>query len=103
MAIKEEKIKNTEIKKSPKIERKMEGLVVGDKMEKTVIVLVKRLKVHPKYKKRYTVSMKYKCHDESNQYKVGDIVFVKQCRPMSKDKKHIVVGKKEKIIAKKQD
>ena len=101
MDIKEEKIKKTETTKSPKKEKKMEGLVVSDKMDKTVVVLVKRLKVHPKYKKRYTVSMKYKCHDELNQYKVGNIVFVKQCRPMSKDKKHIVIGKKEKIVAKK--
>ena len=80
--------------KKPKIERKMEGVIVSNKMEKTVVVLVKRLKVHPKYKKRYTVSMKYKCHNEAGQYNIGDIVIVKQCRPMSKDKRHIVVGKK---------
>lgn len=101
MAIKEEKIKTTKTAKAPKTERKMEGVVVSDKMDKTVVVLVKRLKVHPKYKKRYTVSMKYKCHDESNQYKVGEIVFVKQCKPMSKDKRHIVVGRKEKIVGNK--
>ena len=90
----EEKLKKVKSTTKSKVLRKMEGVVVGDKMEKTVVVLVKRLKVHPKYKKRYTVSMKYKCHDESNQYKIGDNVIIKQCRPISKDKKHIVVGKK---------
>lgn len=90
---KSKKIDDTTITK-PKIERKLEGVVISDKMEKTVVVLVKRLKVHPKYKKRYTVSEKFKCHDEARQYHVGDKVVIKQCRPISKDKKYIVVGKK---------
>ena len=90
--VKSKKIDNTTTK--PKVERTLEGVVIGDKMEKTVVVLVKRLKVHPKYKKRYTVSEKYKCHDEARQYHTGDKVVIKQCRPMSKDKRYIVIGKK---------
>ncbi|HOC96190.1 MAG TPA: 30S ribosomal protein S17 [bacterium] len=80
--------------KSKKIERKLEGVVVSDKMDKTVVVLVKTVKVHPKYKKRYMVSRKFKCHDENKEYHVGDRVIIKQCRPISKDKKYIVVSKK---------
>lgn len=80
--------------KSKKIERKLEGVVVSDKMDKTVVVLVKTVKVHPKYKKRYMVSRKFKCHDEAKQYHVGDRVIIQQCRPISKDKKYIVIGKK---------
>ena len=80
--------------KSKKIERKLEGNVVSDKMDKTVVVLVKTVKVHPKYKKRYMVSRKFKCHDENKEYHVGDRVIIKQCRPISKDKKYIVVSKK---------
>ena len=80
--------------KSKKIERKLEGVVVSDKMDKTVVVLVKTVKVHPKYKKRYMVSRKFKCHDEAKQYNVGDRVIIQQCRPISKDKKYIVIGKK---------
>jgi len=63
-------------------------------MDKTVVVLVKTVKVHPKYKKRYMVSRKFKCHDENKEYHVGDRVIIKQCRPISKDKKYIVVSKK---------
>ena len=80
--------------KNDTIERKLEGVVVSDKMDKTVVVNVTRLKMHPKYQKRYKVSTKFKCHDEANQYKIGDIVIIKQCRPLSKDKRYVVVSKK---------
>lgn len=82
------------VKKETKIDRKLEGVVISDKMDKTVVVKVERLKLHPKYEKRYKVSRKYKCHDEQNQYKVGDVVTIKQIRPLSKDKRYVVVSKK---------
>lgn len=76
---------NKENKKTEK--RTIEGTVVSDKMDKTIVVKVNRVRLHSKYKKRYTVSKKYKVHDEKNQYKVGDDVIFIECRPLSKDKK----------------
>lgn len=69
------------------IRKKMNGVVVGDKNDKTLVVKVDRTKIHPKYKKRYTVSKKYKVHDEKNLFKEGDKVIFVQCRPLSKDKR----------------
>jgi small subunit ribosomal protein S17 len=62
-------------------------------MTKTVVVKVDRVKVHPKYQKRYTVSKRYKAHDEKNEYKVGDKVIIEECRPLSKEKRWRVVGR----------
>lgn len=73
--------------------KRLKGEVVSDKMDKTVVVEVKRVIMHPKYKKRYTVSKKYKAHDEKNQYKVGDIVIIEESRPISKEKKWKVIQK----------
>jgi len=73
--------------------RKLEGLVTSDKMDKTVVVKVDRQVINRKYQKRYTVSKKYKCHDEKNEYKVGDKVVITECRPISKDKKWRVTKK----------
>ncbi|MEZ7820702.1 MAG: 30S ribosomal protein S17 [Patescibacteria group bacterium] len=87
-------MKTVEKKETTRVERKLEGVVISDKMDKTVVVNVTRLKLHPKYKKRFKVSTKFKCHDEENQYKVGDIVVIKQVRPLSKDKRYVVVSKK---------
>lgn len=64
-----------------------QGKVTSDQMDKTIVVEVNRIKVHPLYKKRYRVSKKYKVHDEKNEAKVGDKVAFKECRPISKDKK----------------
>ncbi len=69
------------------IRKKFVGEVISNKNEKTVVVKVDRVKIHPKYKKRYTVSKKYKVHDEKEQFKVGDKVNFVECRPMSKEKK----------------
>lgn len=69
------------------IKRKFDGIVVGDKMDKTRVVSVESVKVHPMYKKRYKVNKKYKVHDEKNLYKVGDKVQFMECRPLSKDKR----------------
>ena len=74
-----------------KIKRSFTAKVVSDKGDKTIVVTVNRTKVHPKYFKRYTVTRKYKVHDERNQYKVGDSVRVIECRPISKDKRWRVI------------
>jgi small subunit ribosomal protein S17 len=73
------------------IKRRFNGIVVSDKMDKTITVKVDRVKVHPKYKKRYTVSKKYKVHDEKNKFKEGDKVTFVECRPLSKDKRWRVI------------
>ena len=75
------------------LRRKIEGEVVSDKMDKTVVVNVTSVKIHPKYKKRYKSSKKYKAHDEKNEYKVGDVVVIEECRPLSKDKRWRVINK----------
>lgn len=67
--------------------RKFEGIVVKDKQDKTLSVLVESVKLHSKYKKRYVISRKYKVHDEKNQYKEGDKVVFAECRPLSKEKR----------------
>jgi small subunit ribosomal protein S17 len=81
-------IKDT--KKDP-IVRKFKGEVVSDKMDKTIVVKVEKVKIHPKYNKRYMTSKKYKVHDEKNKYKEGDFVVFQPCRPISKDKKWRVI------------
>ncbi|MBU4217300.1 30S ribosomal protein S17 [Patescibacteria group bacterium] len=73
------------------IKKTFNGEVVSDKMNKTVVVKVDSVKIHPRYKKRYTVSKKYKVHDEKEQYKTGDKVKFIECRPMSKDKRWRVI------------
>jgi len=69
------------------IKRKFEGTVVSDKENKTVRVEVEKLKQHPLYKKRYTVTKKYAVHDEDNEAKEGDVVQFQECRPISKTKR----------------
>jgi small subunit ribosomal protein S17 len=63
------------------------GVVVSDKMEKTVVVKVDRLVKHSIYSKYIKRSVKYKVHDEQNSSKVGDRVQIIECRPLSKDKR----------------
>jgi len=67
--------------------KRFQGVVTGDKMDKTIVVKVNRTKVHPIYKKRYRVTKKYKIHDQKNEAKIGDQVIFEECRPLSKDKK----------------
>jgi len=73
--------------------RKLTGKIVSDKMDKTVVIEVERIKAHPKYERRFKVSKKYKAHDEKNEYKIGETVIVEECRPISKDKKWKVISK----------
>lgn len=70
---------------------KKKGTVISDKMDKTIVVAVEKLKSHPKYLKKYRVTKKYKVHDQENKYKVGDVVEFTECRPISKDKCYKVV------------
>ena len=63
------------------------GLVVSDKMDKTVVVNVEDYKPHPKYKKFIISTKKYKAHDENNECKVGDKVKIVEWRPLSKEKR----------------
>lgn len=69
----------------------LKGRVVSDKMDKTVTVLVDRFVKHPKYKKFVKKSKKYKAHDEGNAYKEGDQVTIAESKPISKDKRFVVV------------
>lgn len=69
------------------IRKKFSGVVVSDKSDKTIVVKVDRVKVHPKYNKRYKVSRKYKVHDEKNECHVGEKVTFIECRPLSRDKR----------------
>ncbi len=63
------------------------GLVVGDRMQKTVVVSIERMVMHPRYKKVLKRRTKVKAHDESNQCHVGDRVLIVECRPLSRDKR----------------
>lgn len=73
--------------------KRLKGAVVSNKMNKTVVVKVDRYVEHPKYEKRFTISKKFKAHDENNEYKEGDVVIIEECRPISKDKTFKVVEK----------
>ncbi|MDB4939984.1 MAG: ribosomal protein [Candidatus Doudnabacteria bacterium] len=76
-----------------KVKRVKTGVVVSDKMDKTVVVQIDQMKRHPKYKKSYKVSKKFKAHDENNEFHIGDKVEIEETRPISKDK-HFKVLKK---------
>ena len=73
--------------------KELTGIIVSDKMQKTVVVKVERIKEHPKYKRRYKVHKGYKAHVESDEYHTGDKVVIRETKPMSKDKKWEVVSK----------
>lgn len=72
---------------------KWKGVVVSNKMAKTIVVKVDTLKTHPKYRKQYRSSKKYKVHvEESGKFALGDTVVFQECRPISKDKRHKIVS-----------
>ncbi|MCC6405356.1 MAG: 30S ribosomal protein S17 [Candidatus Yanofskybacteria bacterium] len=73
--------------------RTLKGIVVSDKMTKTVVVEVLRLKKNEKYKKFYKVSARYQAHDEKGEYHVGDTVLIQETRPLSKTKRWVVIEK----------
>ena len=72
--------------------RVLQGVVVSDKNAKTVVVKVERRFTHPVMGKTVRRSKKYHAHDEAGQFKVGDIVRIQECRPLSKLKSWEVVG-----------
>jgi small subunit ribosomal protein S17 len=71
--------------------RTLQGRVVSDKMDKTIVVEVQRLVKHPRYRKYVTRRKSYKAHDEANTFKVGDMVTIQESRPISRDKRWIVL------------
>jgi small subunit ribosomal protein S17 len=73
--------------------RKLTGVVVGDKMSKTRVVAVMRFKRHPKYLKYYKVTMKFKAHDEKNEFKAGDKVVIEETRPLSREKRWKIMSR----------
>lgn len=73
--------------------RKLTGVVVSDRMQKTRVVAVTRLKKHPRYLKYYTATSKFKAHDEQNEYKIGDAVVIEETKPLSKEKRWRIVGR----------
>jgi|TARA_Y100000294_G_scaffold172511_3_gene187356 small subunit ribosomal protein S17 len=70
----------------------MQGVVVSDKMDKTVTVKVERRVMHPLYKKFIRRSKKYSAHDENNACKVGDVISIRECKPISKNKRWEVLA-----------
>ena len=75
--------------------RRIVGIVVSDKMQKTCVVEVSRSKKHPKYLKYYNASRRFKAHDENNEYHTGDKVIIEETRPLSKDKRWRIIEKIE--------
>ena len=78
-----------------KKQRLLQGMIVSYKMDKTVVVEILRLKKHAKYKKYFKVTKKFKAHNPENQYHTGDKVVIGETRPMSKEKRWIVIGKSQ--------
>lgn len=74
-----------------KTKKTLKGVVVSDKMDKTVVVKVARFVEHKKYGKRIKKVKKYKVHDEGNTKKIGDAVEIEETKPISKDKHFRVV------------
>ena len=72
----------------------LNGKVIRDKNDKTIIVLVKRRYIHPFFKKVITSSKKYHVHDEKNKFKIGDLVKIMESKPYSKMKRWEVIAKK---------
>jgi small subunit ribosomal protein S17 len=67
-------------------QRERQGVVVSDRMDKTIVVTVTAVKPHAKYSKVIRTTTRLKAHDEENEARVGDTVLVRECRPLSKDK-----------------
>jgi len=74
------------------MKRKLKGKIVSNKMTKTIVVAVEKIKEHPLYKKKYTSTTRFKAHVENSaDYNVGDVVVIEESKPISKDKRWIVV------------
>jgi len=78
---------SSENTKTKRLKKELVGIVTSDAMNKTITVSVERLKYHPLYKKGVKRTKKYKAHDEENKAKTGDLVRIRECRPLSKTKR----------------
>jgi small subunit ribosomal protein S17 len=79
--------------------RTLQGVVVSDKQDKTVVVRVERRFTHPVMKKTVRSTKKYYAHDEANTYEVGDLVWIEERRPLSRLKRwEVVQGEKKKKV-----
>ncbi len=76
--------------------RLLKGVVISDKVKNMVVVAVDQTKINTKYKKRYKFTKKYHAHCIGNNYKEGDVVIIKESKPISKTKKWKVIGIKDK-------
>lgn len=76
------------------MKRILKGIVVSDKMDKSVVIQVTRVKTHPIYHKKYKASTKFMAHDETGSCKIGDEVEIEETRPTSKNKRWKVVEEK---------
>lgn len=75
---------------SDQVKKTRQGFVVSNKMDKSVVVLVERKIPHKLYGKYIKQRVKYMAHDASNQCKIGDLVIIEECRPLSKSKRWLV-------------
>lgn len=75
------------------LKKQLQGEVVSNKMQKTVVVEIEQWAYNKKYKKRYKTHKKYKAHNENADLKIGDKVIIEECRPISKEKRWRVVKK----------
>lgn len=74
--------------------RTKKGIITSNKMDKTLVVTVTSYKMHPKYKKQYSVSKKFYAHcEDSSKFNIGDTVVIEESRPLSKLKKWVLVTK----------
>lgn len=73
--------------------RKLSGIVVSDKMNKTRVVEIEHYKTHPKYLKQFRITKRLKAHDAKNEYKTGDKVVIEETRPLSSEKRWIIISK----------
>ena len=71
--------------------RLLQGVVVSDKTDKTIVVKVERRFTHPLYKKTVRRSKRYQAHDEDNRYRIGDLVSIEESKPISKTKRWVVI------------
>ena len=78
-----------------KVQRTRSGTVVSNKMDKTIVVVVTRRLQHPVYKKYITKSTRFKAHDPENKCSIGDVVVIKESRPISKEKSWVLVEIKQ--------
>ncbi|MCL1834163.1 MAG: 30S ribosomal protein S17 [Leptospirales bacterium] len=81
----------------PKSRKQLIGKVVSNKMDKTIVVEIENLVMHPLYKKSVKRTKKIKSHDERNECSVGDVVRIEESRPLSKDKRHRLIEIIEKV------